>query len=894
MAQAPESGIYSLSYAAFFAPRTHKFETVDFRLPASPANVASYFPTSSKQRTLQLRLAGLLGISVGIVFAVVGFVVDQLTKGLTIGLYTATERVFNVANFWLAVLVHVALSVLFVLIASLMVVYVAPLGAGSGIPELKSYLNGVRVPGFLAMNSFFVKAIGIAFSISGGLICGKQGPMIHAGAILGAGMSQAASSRCSWRLNSSLFRIFRTESWKRDFAAVGAAVGVAVAFGSPMGAWMWVYEEACTHWNWDLGIITLGGCLVGSAVVRVLNYLASGLPGSGFTDFTLNEIGKLAPFLEGSTFQLKDFPVYVTIGIIGGVVGAILPIINKYITLFRYSRVTQPTRRLIESGFIALLTALLRIVIPYIANDCQDVDPELQGVLDSAPFSDFSRFHCEEGQYSPWASLMYNPSDSVVRAVMFTPGSGHFPAAAVATAVAFYFVFIIWTYGVAVPAGVFFPGVLLGSVYGRLVAIAVKAIFPTRTDLSSRGIAFVGAVSALAGFTRTISVSVIALEAVGGYNGAYAAVLVAIIAKLTADFLYSQGIYDLHIALKGIPFLSSGVPDLESYLQLRLSDVMQSKVIGVRRYARISGLLRMLATNQHHSFPVFLKLIPTTSSSSRDFAAAAQSSNGVGIRPPRGLSSSTDSLITSQLELMEAHNIKKLVPVTTIITPDHAGLQATIFDEGTTRLVTLTDQKEVLDYRTYDHRDRSSRGSGIQDVQDSSRREDPSSGDASAQSLRKSSVNTSSNAAPQFELVGVIDRVTLIALLKHECENHERETSGNDDIEDRVTREELDSAWPNSSLMKNDGENVIIDRVRRLNVLDRVIDLKQHINPDPLLMSDRALPSTAYSLFRRTGARHILVANMRSGRVCGVITRKDILPESVQEALNRIHGVKVS
>ncbi|KAI0559758.1 voltage gated chloride channel protein [Gracilaria domingensis] len=763
-----------------------------------------------------------------------------------------------------------------------MVVYVAPLGAGSGIPELKSYLNGVRVPGFLAINSFFVKAIGIAFSLAGGLVCGKQGPMIHAGAILAAGMSQAASSRFSWRWNTSLFRVFRTEAWKRDFTAVGAAVGVAVAFGSPMGAWMWVYEDAATHWNWDLGIITLGACLVGSTVVRILNFLAKGIPANGFDDFLLNDIGKLAP-LQGSTFFLKDAPVYLIIGLVGGVAGALLPLINKYITLFRYDHVKQPRRRLFESALIAITTAFFRIAIPYIANDCQPINSTLAEVLKSA--KDFSRFRCEEGEFSPWATAIYNPSDTVVRSLLFAEGAGNFSAAAVGVAVVFYLVFIIWTYGVAVPAGVFFPGFLLGSVYGRLIGIAVQAIFPSRTDVSLGGFAFVGAVSALAGFTRTISVSVIALEAVGGYTGAFAAVFVSVIAKLTSDFLYRQGIYDLHIDLKGIPFLLNAIPQLESYVRLRVSDVMQSKVIGVRRWSRISALVRMLATNEHHSFPVFLKLTPRTSTSPLDIPDVG----GASAKLAQTANDSSDSLLASQLDQREAHEIDKMVPPSVIITPGHVGLQATIFDEGKTQSVTLTEKKEVLNYKRFDNR-RGPAESFVNDVPAKRSKDDDDSRDTSSASFqgypRKSP--SAESEVPEFELMGSIDRGTLVALIKYECDRHEREAGEIEVDQSQISRENLDSAWPNSALVKNKNESVVINRAKELKLLHIVIDLKPHIDPDPLLMSDRAMPSTAYVLFRRTGARHILVANMRGGRVCGIMTRKDVLPESITQALSRM------
>ena len=51
--------------------------------------------------------------------------------------------------------------------------YIEPLAAGSGIPELKTYLNGVRLPGLLRLQTIITKLGGIVFTISSGLIAGK-------------------------------------------------------------------------------------------------------------------------------------------------------------------------------------------------------------------------------------------------------------------------------------------------------------------------------------------------------------------------------------------------------------------------------------------------------------------------------------------------------------------------------------------------------------------------------------------------------------------------------------------------------------------------------------------------------------------------------------------------
>ena len=58
----------------------------------------------------------------------------------------------------------------------------APAAAGSGIPQVKAELNGVRVPGALSAATLAVKLIGVTLVVASGLPCGREGPMVQLGA----------------------------------------------------------------------------------------------------------------------------------------------------------------------------------------------------------------------------------------------------------------------------------------------------------------------------------------------------------------------------------------------------------------------------------------------------------------------------------------------------------------------------------------------------------------------------------------------------------------------------------------------------------------------------------------------------------------------------------------
>ncbi|MEE6525130.1 hypothetical protein FKM82_024948, partial [Ascaphus truei] len=67
----------------------------------------------------------------------------------------------------LSLLELLGFNMTFVFIATLFVL-IQPVAAGSGIPEIKCYLNGVKVPGVVRLRTLVCKALGVLFSVSGG------------------------------------------------------------------------------------------------------------------------------------------------------------------------------------------------------------------------------------------------------------------------------------------------------------------------------------------------------------------------------------------------------------------------------------------------------------------------------------------------------------------------------------------------------------------------------------------------------------------------------------------------------------------------------------------------------------------------------------------------------
>ncbi len=50
---------------------------------------------------------------------------------------------------------------------------------GSGIPELKTYLSGLRISGYVSFRSYLVKSIGLILMDGSNFGIGKEGPFIQ-------------------------------------------------------------------------------------------------------------------------------------------------------------------------------------------------------------------------------------------------------------------------------------------------------------------------------------------------------------------------------------------------------------------------------------------------------------------------------------------------------------------------------------------------------------------------------------------------------------------------------------------------------------------------------------------------------------------------------------------
>lgn len=197
-------------------------------------------PTGNK---VQLYL-WLLCLIIGFFMGTIAFLIDITATELVTLRWYSTEKIAR-QNAGLGWLVLVLFSVLFVGIASLLSVYIAPAAIGSGVAEAMGILNGVAYPDYICLKTLAVKSIGVSFAVAGGLCGGKEGPLVHIGSIVGY---------ASAYLPLPFTKYFRNDFEKRKLMAVGTAAGVSAAFGAPIGGSLFAYElsKPNTFWSFSL------------------------------------------------------------------------------------------------------------------------------------------------------------------------------------------------------------------------------------------------------------------------------------------------------------------------------------------------------------------------------------------------------------------------------------------------------------------------------------------------------------------------------------------------------------------------------------------------------------------------------------------------------------------
>lgn len=588
----------------------------------------------------------LLAMVIGAVMGVLAFVVDWAIEALNSSKFDAVRDSIRLNGTYLSPLLPWAgSSAGFALMAGGLVAFIEPLAAGSGIPEMKTYLNGVHIKGLMSIKTLFAKLTGIVFSISAGLIAGKEGPFVHGGGIVGGGIGGMGSQTLTQWLGKpfkaprELGGQFRNAADHRDFTAIGTAAGVATAFAAPIGGLLFCIEEGVSFYSTS---VFWRGFLATCIGVLTLHILADAKDYPGrllstkfgrYRDFGVYT-DNYADLGVRMYYSLLDIPIFCIMGALGGLAGALFIKINVRVTQLRHRWLPRKSRwrRILEVLMLAFVTTTLWYTVAY-ASPCLplpgeddlkylEVDDDDRGEGEMEDFfggggdersGHFPRLWCPPGHFSAWGQLFMVPLSQSLRLILHLGEPLPKERPDWAMSVSGLLLFTVMTFaamcvtnGVGASTGMFVPCLAVGAAGGRLFGQLVRSVGRSST-LSLHAYAVVGSAAFLGGATRmTLTTAVMVMETTGALQLIIPLMVAVFFSKIVGD-RYGVGIDDTHVRLRGAPVLYEPGVSVEQQMiddKLTVAELASTSIVALPPVVRLRDLIDTLRSCSHQAFPV--------------------------------------------------------------------------------------------------------------------------------------------------------------------------------------------------------------------------------------------------------------------------------------------------
>ncbi|XP_041004968.1 chloride channel protein CLC-b [Juglans microcarpa x Juglans regia] len=542
---------------------------------------------------LKWTLAFLVGLLTGLIATLINLAVENIAGYKLL----AVSHLIQKKRYLTGFIFFTAANFLLTLFATVLCVCFAPTAAGPGIPEIKAYLNGVDTPNMFGAATLIVKIVGSIGAVAAGLDLGKEGPLVHIGACIASLLGQGGPS--NYRLKWRWLRYFNNDRDRRDLITCGASSGVCAAFRAPVGGVLFSLEEVATWWRSALLWRTFFSTAVVAVVLRAFIQICSsgecGLFGTG--GLIMFDVSNVT-----ITYHVMDIIPVVVIGISGGVLGSLYNfLLHKVLRLYSFINQKGRLHKLLLSVTIAVFTSACQYGLPFLAK-CQPCDSSLSETEcpTNGRSGNFKQFNCPAGYYNDLATLLLTTNDDAVRNIFSTNTPTEYQIPSLLIFSALYCILGLFTFGIAVPSGLFLPIILMGSGYGRLLGIAMGSC----TNIDQGLFAVLGAASLMAGSMRmTVSLCVIFLELTNNLHLLPITMMVLLIAKTVGDS-FNPSIYEIILHLKGLPFLDANPePFMRNLTVGELADV-KPPVVTLRGVEKVARIVDVLRNTTHNGFPV--------------------------------------------------------------------------------------------------------------------------------------------------------------------------------------------------------------------------------------------------------------------------------------------------
>lgn len=591
----------------------------DASLPAPQA--ASTFSSVEKRERKNLIIRWVLHVVIAVVVSLMAAVIAYAVDGMERFRFHSLSILVNAMHFRIVAqlvgyLFWLMSAAFLVLIGTAVVVFIEPTAGGGGIPTVMAYLNGVYIRRAMSIKTFFVKAISCTFAVASGLPVGIEAPLVHLGAIVGAGVTQGGSKTLG--IYTGFFRPFRNHQDRRAFITAGAACGVSAAFGAPIGGLLFVMEEISSYWDHSGSGQVFLASMIAMTTTTMINSLVE--EGNLFS-WVSNTASVLFEVNISIPFNLKSIVPAVLLGLILGALAALFTKMTIILNKWRNKHLSPfVALRVLEPVVVIAVYATLAYFLSW-ASDCRSITPIPEMGETIAQWGTESQIRLfadtcknQTASYSPLGTLNMATGKNAIRHLFTRQTAGQFPVPHLLLYFLLYTCFACISSGMSIASGLVVPSLVIGAAFGRLYGLTLWHLLAIKIPSVEHGyraedawldpglFALIGSAAFLAGTSRLgMSVCVIVVELSSELRYLLPIMVGIVASKAVANWL-SEPLYHHLLHLDCVPFLSPQIPSAD-FEQLTAADVMVSNVVCLRRVEKTVNIWRALETT-HHAFPV--------------------------------------------------------------------------------------------------------------------------------------------------------------------------------------------------------------------------------------------------------------------------------------------------
>ncbi|GAB4372836.1 MAG: chloride channel protein [Calditrichia bacterium] len=411
------------------------------------------------------------------------------------------------------------------LIVGLIIHFFARESRGHGVPSvIESIANR---GGFIRPRVSILTAITAGTTIGSGGSAGKEGPIVQIGAAIG----------------STIGQLFNVSSERlKVLVGAGAGAGLAAVFNAPVTGVLFSLEVVLA----DFSINAFTPIIFATVISTTISHYLIGS----------------SPLLKVPIYYLEsvyEYPLYVLMGIVGGIVAVSFTKI-----LYSTEDFFNKQRQIPQFIKPAIGGALMGIIALKF--------PELYGFDDSAIHDALL------ARTELW--ILFVLMIFKIFATSLSLGSGG-------------------------SGGLFTPSLFIGATFGACYGSLMQILFPNITA-SPGAYALVGMGVMIAGTTHaTISALVLIFEITRNYQVILPLMLGTIIATITARLIMRENIYTKKISLSGeYIFRGRNMTLLQS---IPIRQHIQKKFESIREDMPFAQILKLFRESEHSAFPVLSK-----------------------------------------------------------------------------------------------------------------------------------------------------------------------------------------------------------------------------------------------------------------------------------------------